>query len=76
VLGGVAVVLAFASAPTAPIFLGPLGWSEIGRLRLWIRPLLAQAAAPAAGGEGGEEPHQAGGVDHHPDAAVQGGPSA
>jgi GNAT superfamily N-acetyltransferase len=45
---GVAVVLAFASAPTAPIFLGPLGWTEIGRLRVWVRPLLAQAAAPAA----------------------------
>jgi hypothetical protein len=36
---GVAVVLAFASAPTAPLFLGPLGWSEIGRLRIWARPL-------------------------------------
>jgi GNAT superfamily N-acetyltransferase len=37
---GVAVVLAFASGPTAPIFLGPLGWSEIGRLRVWARPVL------------------------------------
>ena len=36
---GVAVVLAFASAPTAPIFLGPLGWAEIGRLRVWARPV-------------------------------------
>jgi GNAT superfamily N-acetyltransferase len=36
---GVAAVLAFASPPTAPIFLGPLGWTEIGRLRLWVRPL-------------------------------------
>jgi GNAT superfamily N-acetyltransferase len=45
---GVAVVLAFASAPTAPIFLGPLGWTEIARLRVWARPLLSQAAAPAA----------------------------
>jgi GNAT superfamily N-acetyltransferase len=36
---GVAVVLAFASKPTAPIFLGPLGWTEIGRLRVWARPL-------------------------------------
>ena len=35
---GVAVVLAFASDPTAPIFLGPLGWTEIGRLRVWARP--------------------------------------
>jgi GNAT superfamily N-acetyltransferase len=40
---GVAVVLAFASAPTAPLFLGPLGWTEIGRLRIWARPF------PAAG---------------------------
>jgi GNAT superfamily N-acetyltransferase len=45
---GVAVVLAFASTPTAPIFLGPLGWTEIGRLRVWARPLLAQATGPAA----------------------------
>jgi GNAT superfamily N-acetyltransferase len=44
---GVAVVLAFASDPTAPIFLGPLGWTEIARLRVWARPMLAQAAAPA-----------------------------
>src|SRR5262245_12248191 len=42
----VAVVLAFASAPTAPIFLGPLGWAEIARLRVWVRPPLAQAPAP------------------------------
>lgn len=38
-----AVVLAFASAPTAPIFLGPLGWTEIGHLRAWARPLPALA---------------------------------
>ena len=37
---GVAVVLAFASAPTAPIFLGPLGWTEIARLRVWARPIV------------------------------------
>ena len=30
---GVACVLAFASAPTAPLFLGPLGWTPIGKLR-------------------------------------------
>jgi GNAT superfamily N-acetyltransferase len=36
---GAAVVLAFASKPTAPIFLGPLGWTEIGRLRVWARAL-------------------------------------
>ena len=41
---GVAVVLGFASAPTAPIFLGPLGWTEIGRLRIWARPLLRSGA--------------------------------
>jgi GNAT superfamily N-acetyltransferase len=35
---GVSVVLGFASKPTAPIFLGPLGWTEIGRLRVWARP--------------------------------------
>jgi GNAT superfamily N-acetyltransferase len=36
---GVAAVLAFASKPTAPIFLGPLGWTEVARLRIWARPL-------------------------------------
>jgi GNAT superfamily N-acetyltransferase len=36
---GAAVVLAFASKPTAPIFLGPLGWTEVARLRVWARPL-------------------------------------
>jgi GNAT superfamily N-acetyltransferase len=36
---GVAVALAFASAPTAPIFLGPLSWREIARLRVWVRPI-------------------------------------
>jgi hypothetical protein len=35
---GVACVLAFASAPTAPLFLGPLGWTAIGKLRVWARP--------------------------------------
>jgi GNAT superfamily N-acetyltransferase len=35
---GVAVALAFASKPTAPIFLGRLGWTEIGRIRVWARP--------------------------------------
>jgi GNAT superfamily N-acetyltransferase len=46
---GVAVVLAFASAPTAPIFLGPLGWTEIGRLRIWARPVLGRGAPDQAG---------------------------
>lgn len=36
---GVACVLAFASAPTAPLFLGPLGWTEIARYRIWARVL-------------------------------------
>jgi GNAT superfamily N-acetyltransferase len=35
---GAAVVLAFASKPTAPIFLGPLGWRDVARLRIWSRP--------------------------------------
>ena len=41
---GVSVVLGFASAPTTPIFLGPLGWTEIGRLRIWARPLVRRGA--------------------------------
>jgi GNAT superfamily N-acetyltransferase len=36
---GAAVVLAFASAPTAPLFLGPLGWTSVGKLRIWARAL-------------------------------------
>jgi Acetyltransferase (GNAT) domain len=36
---GAAVVLAFASAPTAPLFVGPLGWTSVGKLRIWARPL-------------------------------------
>lgn len=38
---GSSCVLAFASAPTRPLFLGPLGWSQIDRRRLWGRPLRA-----------------------------------
>ena len=47
---GVAVVLAFASAPTAPLFLGPLGWTEIARIRIWARamPFGGKHAAPVA----------------------------
>jgi GNAT superfamily N-acetyltransferase len=47
---GVAVVLAFASAPTAPLFLGPLGWRPIGKLRVWARPVWGTAS------EGGLRP--------------------
>lgn len=36
---GSACVLGFASAPTRPLFLGPLGWSQIDRRRVWARPL-------------------------------------
>ena len=36
---GSACVLAFASAPTRPLFLGPLGWTQIDRRRVWARPL-------------------------------------
>ena len=35
---GSACVLAFASAPTRPLFLGPLGWTQIDRRRIWARP--------------------------------------
>jgi hypothetical protein len=41
---GSACVLAFASAPTRPLFLGPLGWSQIDRRRVWGRPLTAALA--------------------------------
>jgi GNAT superfamily N-acetyltransferase len=44
---GAAVALAFASAPTAPLFLGPLGWTRIARLRVWARPLIRRGGAPA-----------------------------
>ena len=36
---GSACVLAFASASTHALFLGPLGWSQIDRRRVWGRPL-------------------------------------
>ena len=35
---------AFASAPTAPLFLGPLGWTAIGKLRVWARPTWGTAS--------------------------------
>jgi hypothetical protein len=44
---GAAVALTFPNDLTARVFLGRLGWSEIGRLRAWARPLLSQAPAPA-----------------------------
>ena len=36
---GSTCVLAFASAPTRPLFLQPLGWTQIDRRRVWARPL-------------------------------------
>jgi len=36
---GSACALAFASAPTRPLFLEPLGWTQIDRRRVWARPL-------------------------------------
>ena len=55
---GVACVLAFASAPTAPLFLGPLGWTEIAKLRVWARPVSKKVsgeavATLAVGGDAG-----------------------
>src|SRR5919202_4215648 len=41
---GAACVLAFASAPTTPLFLGPLRWTEVARLRIWARAVLRPAA--------------------------------
>ena len=35
---GSVCVLAFASKPTRPLFLGPLGWTQIERRRIWARP--------------------------------------
>ena len=45
---GVAASVAFASKSTENLFLGPLGWSEIGRLRMWMRVLRPVAAARRA----------------------------
>ena len=45
---GVACVLAFASAPTTPLFLGPLGWTEIGKLRVWARLVSSKGSGKAA----------------------------
>jgi hypothetical protein len=41
---GVGLVLAFASAPTAPLFTERLGWTRLGKRRLWAR--LLRAGAP------------------------------
>ena len=48
---GSRLVLAFASAPTAPLFTGPLGWTAIDRRRVWLRPLAG--AAQRLAGRGG-----------------------
>src|SRR5436309_196380 len=51
---GVAVALAFASKPTAPILFGPLGWTESERIRVWARlfpRLRPRRVAPTAEGE-------------------------
>jgi GNAT superfamily N-acetyltransferase len=42
---GVACVLAFASAPTAPLFLGLLRWTAIAKLRVWARPAWGSVAS-------------------------------
>lgn len=47
---GVAASLAFASKSTENLFTGPLGWSDIGRLRMWVRVLRPVAAARRAVG--------------------------
>lgn len=44
---GAALALTFPNDLTARVFLGRLGWTEIARLRVWARPLLAQAPGPA-----------------------------
>jgi hypothetical protein len=44
---GAAVALTFPNDLTARVFLGRLGWREIVQLRVWARPLLAQAVGPA-----------------------------
>lgn len=41
---GSSCVLAFASAPTRPLFLGPLGWTQIDRRRVWGRVLRGAVA--------------------------------
>ena len=48
---GSRVVLAFASAPTSPLFTGPLGWTAIDPRRVWLRPLAGVARRlPRRGG--------------------------
>ena len=44
---GSQVVFAFASAPTSPLFTGPLGWTAIDRRRVWLRPLRGAAGRVA-----------------------------
>ena len=59
---GAAVALAFASKPTAPIFLGPLGWTRVASLRIWARPV-PRVLRPRA------EPHRVERFEHDGDAA-------
>jgi hypothetical protein len=45
---GIVASFAFPGKSTENLFLGPLGWSEIGRLRMWVRVLRPVAAARRA----------------------------
>jgi hypothetical protein len=56
---GSACVLAFASAPTRPLFLGPLGWTQIDRRRVWARVLPAGRRRATRRLERFEERHEA-----------------
>lgn len=49
---GSRVVLAFASAPTSPLFTGPLGWTSIDSRRVWLRPLAGAARRLTGRGSG------------------------
>lgn len=58
---GSQVVLAFASAPTSPLFTGPLGWTAIDPRRVWMRPLRGAAGLVARRGRPGPGPGGPGG---------------
>jgi GNAT superfamily N-acetyltransferase len=45
---GSSCVLAFASAPTRPLFLEPLGWTQIDRRRVWARLLPVGRRGPSS----------------------------
>ena len=61
---GSSVVLGFANPVTNPMFFNLLGWSDMGRYRIWARPSRGRGEAPPAAGLEVEGDAAAGWVNH------------